>query len=290
MAMSKVNNTTEELMLAGRLFTTKLPYYNESNNHQSKGNLGNGYILRKINIHKENDFLPYKIEGQQKSNYSQTKGNGSFHVYIQNIALTVFHILLNKNAIAKQTIPNTTLTVNGRILNFLGLFEASGTMNAAPNHPADRLTKRSERIKYNKTPVRIKKTVTDQYSLVNEELMLAGRFFTKCNIHKNKSYYKKNCTYLCCIKKLNDIHDDSFLSMLTAINIHNIPDPTYFVNNNNPGNNDILTKLGVINATPNHAADKFTNNPEKTFSHGLVKRPIIDTLIKNSSIINGYSN
>ena len=93
--------------------------------------------------------------------------NGNFNVYIFKIDFLCSNIhkaFLKRYANIKLNIANTILIVNNLHENF-GLLVYSGTMKAAPNHPADRLTNKSEIIP-NQTALNIQSTITTMYKLV----------------------------------------------------------------------------------------------------------------------------
>lgn len=87
--------------------------------------------------------------GQKQRNYDQCEGNCSFNVDIFDANFGVFHrsyatSLLNKTDAIRASIPEPTLMLNIHNLSF-GFLDCSGTMNAAPNHPAERLMNKSEK-------------------------------------------------------------------------------------------------------------------------------------------------
>ena len=67
------------------------------------------------------------------------------------------------------------------------------------------------------------------------------------------------------------VHFSNSSSMVTTTNKHNIPNRISVVNIKIPSIDAILEKFGVINATPNHPAERFPNNAESARSQGLLK-------------------
>ena len=94
--------------------------------------------LARTKLLKESDI------GQQQSNQRQSESNSHSGVDIKNVEFfNIFHNL-NQDAINNETIANTKSPVN--ITNLFAPFtlEKLGTINAAPNQPADKLTNKSE--------------------------------------------------------------------------------------------------------------------------------------------------
>lgn len=109
-------------------------------------------------------------KNSQKNGYrNQGKNNTSFDIKIYNLLISILNthnLLLKTTDINNATIPNKILKVNAQALNF-GLFVYSGTIIAAPNQPAERLIKRSERTPNQTKPIKF--TLTTIGSTVNAD-------------------------------------------------------------------------------------------------------------------------
>jgi len=87
-----------------------------------------------------------KKNNQNYSYRNQGKSNTSFNIKIHNFLISILNthsLLLSATDNNNATIPNKILKINAQSLNF-GLFVYKGTIIAAPNHPAERLTNRSD--------------------------------------------------------------------------------------------------------------------------------------------------
>lgn len=87
---------------------------------------------------------------QKKGDNTQSKSNSNFCININDIEFFAFSWFvhntnfLSSNAITRETIPRMKLNVNVARFISRGFLEAIGTITAAPNHPADKLTNKSE--------------------------------------------------------------------------------------------------------------------------------------------------
>lgn len=82
--------------------------------------------------------------GKKSSNQYQGRSNNYPGINISNINHKLFFAFLNLKAITKNNIPKITSSVKSHTLNGSDFSEKAGTINAAPNQPADKLTNKSE--------------------------------------------------------------------------------------------------------------------------------------------------
>ena len=94
--------------------------------------------------------------------------------------------------------------------------------------------------------------------------------FAKSDIYQQEAYNKQGTSYLRISRNFQDIHCSKISSILTTNNKNIIPKNISLVNIKSVSKEEILEKLGVMKATPNHPADRFINNPESALSQGLV--------------------
>lgn len=102
--------------------------------------------------------------------------------------------------------------------------------------------------------------------------------FAKSNIQKQESYYQESAGDLSVGSNINKIHFSKTPSILTTASRNSIPKNTSSVNVKRPLKDNILVKLGIINATPNHPAEILLKTAENARSQDLVKKISINQL------------